>query len=536
MEDQAAISILRFFVRLHFSNHKSLDILTIFSSESQANPPTSLSWLVTAFPHALSESNIFYFTIYNGSVKGDVDSFNSDYFSITSTAISSYNKSSSLADLISSSSLPITNESTEPVSTIDLPVGAEVGIGLAIGTVSCSMVLAVALLFRCIQRRNRGHLARELPRKDGSANVEDSPEIRGPSWTEVLEMQQNIPNGEHRYDPSQYRWVGPGDVALRYPPHATHDRRRSQRSESDESTIEDPGEAMQNQDIQQTSPFPYEHDTPSRETPTYTSHHDSYASWTQPSNISRAPTYASRYSRRHDLNTSPTSHTSIYSSTSTPHQSISHYHSEPIPPSPQIHQPIPIPIPIPIYDPWQHHEIPQRNDSRGSIQSTPDKEEYCSRRRVSLPMKTNTEMTTPKTKIDRKERDNTPNMESERKNGYEKTETTKKENEETKVAPVRTGKSNPKSKQQNQHKSLPPTPQPRSSSNKPITNIITLPQATYQARLSLVSHPRPHSHSHSNSHPHPLSYHPTSPQQQYPRTPNSFIAELEGSHSDGKYP
>ncbi|KAF7874934.1 hypothetical protein EAF04_002108 [Stromatinia cepivora] len=226
--------------------------------ESIPKSPNVAPWTVDASPYNLTESNIFYFTIYNGSTRNNIASFTSRYFNIsTSNDILHFTDTAP--------SLPTKrNEVADPVSTIDLPIGAKIGIGLGIGIVSCVMVLAIALLFRYIRRsRCRSHAAKNPP--INMVNVEDNPRARRESWVQALGMHQGTPDEERAYDSSQHRWASPGDVAPRY---ESRDVRR-ERCIPDAICLEDLQEPIHSQNNHHSNPTSHNHLTPREEAASY---------------------------------------------------------------------------------------------------------------------------------------------------------------------------------------------------------------------------------------------------------------------------
>ncbi|APA08013.1 hypothetical protein sscle_03g027830 [Sclerotinia sclerotiorum 1980 UF-70] len=174
--------------------------------QSIPKSPNMTSWTIDSSPYNLTESNIFYFSIHNGNTRNNIAAFTSRYFNISTS-----NDIPAVTDTAPSLSAK-RHEVADPVSTIDLPVGAEIGIGLGIGVVSFVVVLAIALIFRHIRRsRCRRHAAKN-PRIS-IVNAGDNLRIRRESWVQAL---QNTFYKEHRDDSSQYRWDSPDDVMPRY--------------------------------------------------------------------------------------------------------------------------------------------------------------------------------------------------------------------------------------------------------------------------------------------------------------------------------
>ncbi|KAF7907487.1 uncharacterized protein EAF01_005073 [Botrytis porri] len=145
---------------------------------------------------------------------------------------------SSLIDTASSASIE-RNEVEQPISSINLPVGAEIGIGLIIGIVTCTLVLAILLLISCI-RKNQ---VQRLTAKDQPVpfvHEEDNPLARRLSSMQDLEIYQKTPDEERSYVTSQHRWTSPDDVALRYEPREQHGGQRDSFDEIQPRSHEEP--------------------------------------------------------------------------------------------------------------------------------------------------------------------------------------------------------------------------------------------------------------------------------------------------------
>ncbi|KAF5879506.1 uncharacterized protein Bfra_006714 [Botrytis fragariae] len=271
------------------------------------------------------------------------------------------NISSSLTDTASSSSIE-RNEVEQPISSISLPVGAEIGIGLVIGIVTCALVLVILLLFSCI-RRNRVH---RLTAKDPPVlfvNEEDNPPERRLSSTQDFEIHQKTPDEERSHVMSQHLWTSPDDVAPRYEP-----REQQERQSFAEIQPENREEPVDRQNRQHTHPTSHFHSDAGEETPSYSSHHDSYGSWTNsPSSIFQVPSYKSSYSSQQQQKQL------VYSSNSNPTPSQSnHYQQEVYMPR---QESIKIQQPVPSYSPWRNHRLLNRAYSAGSAQQTPNRDE-----------------------------------------------------------------------------------------------------------------------------------------------------------------
>ncbi|KAF7919898.1 uncharacterized protein EAE98_009132 [Botrytis deweyae] len=270
------------------------------------------------------------------------------------------NSRSSLTDTASSFSIE-RNEVEQPISSINLPVGVEIGIGLIIGIVTCTLVLAILLLFSCI-RRNRVH---RLTAKDPPVlfmNEEDNPRTRRLSSTQSFEIHQKTPDEERSHVTSQHRWTSPDDVAPRY-----ESREQKERQSSDEIQLESRKESVDRQNRQHTNPTSHVYSNAGEETPSYSSHHDSYGSWTNsPSSISQVPSYESSYS------TQQQQERPVHPSNPNSNPTSSHHHQEVYMPR---QESIKIQQPVPSYSPWRNHRLLNRTYSAGSVQQTPSRDE-----------------------------------------------------------------------------------------------------------------------------------------------------------------
>ncbi|CAD6439787.1 d80d03a5-df61-43f8-a9e8-b0a8f4e82a95-CDS [Sclerotinia trifoliorum] len=318
-----------------------------YTIESIPKSPNIALWTVDSSPYNLSESNIFYFTIHNGSTRNFIASFTSRYFNISTS-----NDIPRMTDAARSLSTK-RHEIADPVPTIDLPVGAEIGIGLGIGVVSCVVVLAVALLFRCIRRsRYRRHASKNSPTNIVDAG--DNLRVSRGSWVQALGMRQNTSDEESI---SQYRWTSPDDVTPRYEPPDS----RREMGILDEVRLENPEESIHNQNNQNSNPSSNIHLAPVGGAASHFID-DCCGSWTSsPSYIFQVPGDASCNFQHHQNFPVPAANL----------ESI---------PSQYIHQlerymlrknSIEIQHPLPTYAPWLHHELINRSNSIGSIQQTP---------------------------------------------------------------------------------------------------------------------------------------------------------------------
>ncbi|KAK8909589.1 hypothetical protein QC760_002288 [Botrytis cinerea] len=194
-----------------------------------------------------------------------------------------------LTDTASSSSVE-RNEVDQPNSSSNLPVGAEIGIGLIICILTCTLVLAVLLLISCI-RKNR---IQSLAEKDPPVlcvNEEDNPRPRRLSRTHDFEIHLKSPNDERSHAMSQHQWTSPDDVAPRYEPHEQQGRQRDSLNEIPLENFEEPVDRQNRQYPNLTS---HVYSNAGEEMPSYSSHHDSYESWTNsPSSVSPIPSYKS---------------------------------------------------------------------------------------------------------------------------------------------------------------------------------------------------------------------------------------------------
>ncbi|TGO42209.1 hypothetical protein BHYA_0011g00430 [Botrytis hyacinthi] len=271
------------------------------------------------------------------------------------------NGRSSLTDTASSSSVE-RNEVEQPISSINLPVGAEIGIGLIIGIVTCTLVLTMLLLFSCI-RRNRIHHRTAKDPPVPFVNGEDNPRARRRTSTQDFEIHQKTPDEELSRAMSQHRWISPDDVAPRYEP-----REQQERQSFDEIQLENREESVDRQTRQHANLTSHVYSNARKETPSYSSHHDSYGSWTNyPSSISQVPSYESSYSSQQQQARL------VHSSNSNTIPIQSHHHQQegymPRQESIKIQQP------VPSYSPWRNHRLLNRTYSTESVQQTPSRDE-----------------------------------------------------------------------------------------------------------------------------------------------------------------
>ncbi|KAF7955225.1 uncharacterized protein EAE97_000484 [Botrytis byssoidea] len=275
----------------------------------------------------------------------------------------SLNSRSSLTDTASSSSIE-RNEVEQPISSISLPVGAEIGIGLIIGIVTCTLVLTMLLLFSCI-RRNRmlRRTAKDSPVP--FVNEEDNPRARRISSTQDFEIHQKTPGEERSHAMSQHRWTSPDDVAPKY-----ESRAQQERPSFAEVQLENREESVDSQNRQHTNSPSHIYSNAGEETPSYSSHHDSYGSWTNsPSSISQVPSYESSNSSQQQQHARL-----VHSSNSNPTLIQSHH------PQQEVYMPrqesIKIQQPVPSYSPWRNHRLLNRTYSTESVilQQTPSRD------------------------------------------------------------------------------------------------------------------------------------------------------------------
>ncbi|KAF7957697.1 hypothetical protein EAE96_003268 [Botrytis aclada] len=271
--------------------------------------------------------------------------------------------SSSLTDTASSSSIE-RNEVEQPIPSINLPVGAEIGIGLIIGIVTCTTVLAILLLFSYI-RRNRAH---RLAAKDPPAlcvNAEDNPPARRQSWTQDSEIHQKTPDEDSSHIMSQHRWTSPDDVAPRYEPHEQQIR---QKDSFDEIQMENREELADRQNRQHPHSISHVYSNSGEETPSYSSHHDSYGSWRNSlSTTSQVPSYNFSSSSQQQQEQP------VYSSDSNPTPSQSHHYQQEMYMLRQ--ESLKIQHPAPSYSPWRNHKLLKRIYSVESAQQPRNRDE-----------------------------------------------------------------------------------------------------------------------------------------------------------------
>ncbi|TGO30928.1 hypothetical protein BPAE_0002g00180 [Botrytis paeoniae] len=406
------------------------------------------------------------------------------------------NSSSSLTDTASSSSIE-RNEVEQPISSINLPVGAEIGIGLIIGIVTCTLVLAILLLFSCI-RRNR---VRRLTAKDPPVlfvNEEDNPRARRLSSTQDFEIHQKTPDEERSHVISQHRWTSPDDVAPRYEP-----REQQERQSLDEIQLENREEPVDRQNIQHTNSTSHVYSNAGEETPSYSSHHDSYGSWTNsPSSISQVPCYESSYSSQQQQAQL------VHSSDSNPTPSRSNHHQQ------EVYMPrqesIKMQQPVPSYSPWRNHRLLNRTYSAGSVQQTLNQDESRSRMETKQAVAhvaskkvkvkrgsavdnrsaTNSEPSKSRKHLKaapkRKNKDKTP-----RQNTLLKISNPQKTSAEHNSAILAEPKSNPKATHQDQHRKRDQIPHPlQSHPYSPMNNVEI--SKSYTKEKSLPSPPTQH--------------------------------------------
>ncbi|TGO70166.1 hypothetical protein BOTNAR_0003g00600 [Botryotinia narcissicola] len=273
------------------------------------------------------------------------------------------NSRSSLTDTASSSSIE-RNEVEQPISSISLPVGAEIGIGLIIGIVTCTLVLTMLLLFSCIRRNQMVRRTAKDPPVP-FVNEEDNPRARRISSTQGFEIHQKTPGEERSHAMSQHRGSSTDDVAPRYEP-----RKQQERPSFAEIQLENREESVDTQNRQHTNSPSHIYSNAGEETPSYSSHHDSYCSWTKsPSCISQFPSYESSYSSQQQQARL------LHSSNSNPPPIQSHH------PQQEVYMPrqesIKIQKPVPSYSPWRNHRLLNRTYSTESVtlQQTPSRDE-----------------------------------------------------------------------------------------------------------------------------------------------------------------
>ncbi|TGO19639.1 hypothetical protein BTUL_0003g00930 [Botrytis tulipae] len=413
------------------------------------------------------------------------------------------NSRSSLTDTASSSSIE-ENEVEQPISSISLPVGAEIGIGLIIGIVTCTLVLAILLLFSCI-RRNRIHHRTAKDPPIPFVNEEDNPRARRLSSTQDFEIHQKTPDEERSYAMSHHRWTSPNDVAPKYEPHEQQERQSFA-----EIQLENREQSVDRQNRQHTNPSSHVYSNAGEETPSYSSHHDSYGSWTNsPSSLSQVPSYESSYSSQQQQARL------VHSSNPNPTPIQSHH------PQQEVYMPrqesIKIQQPVPSYSPWRNHRLPNRTYSTESAQQTPSRDESRSQ------METKQEVAHVANKKVKVKRESTVDKQSA--NNLEPPKTRK----HLKSAPKR--KTKDKSPRQN---SLLTNLQKPSAENN--SAVVAEPKSNQKARSQDQERKR-------DRIPHPLQSHPYSPtenieiskchikEKPLPSQPTEhpMIPELEGS-------
>ncbi|KAM3075542.1 hypothetical protein ACMFMG_007684 [Clarireedia jacksonii] len=318
--------------------------------------PLGVSWVVNASPHDLSASNVFYFTIYNESASSKSASFSSHYFNISS----------------SSPGAITADYTTQSISSSrELPAGAEIGIGIAIGFVACLVCFSFVLLFQWLRRRQDGNnIDKEsaiIGMNSHDSEHSNRPDSRRPSWAESFEMRQNSPNAEHTSHLSRRYGANYDDEAPSYEHRVQpHERWHSPDDVHPEPFDED--EPSHPQDGHLSSPTDRVCEVTNDDATNYDSQHDSYANWTNPRNhLTRATSYESWHSQQNNDWLVPTaglrpmpprdSHTQKNPST--------HRHTATV---------VEIAQPKPSYDPWRHHELLHRSASNDSIQHTPDQD------------------------------------------------------------------------------------------------------------------------------------------------------------------
>lgn len=410
------------------------------------------------------------------------------------------NSRSSLTDTASSSSIE-RNEVEQPISSINLPVGAEIGIGLIIGIVTCTLVVAILLLFSCI-RSNRVH---RLTAKDPPipfVNEEDNPRARRLSSTQDFEIHQKTPDEERSRAMSHHRWTSPDDVAPRYEP-----REQPERQSFDEIQLEHREDSVDRHNRQHTNSTSHVYSNAREETPSYSSHHDSYGSWTNsPSSISQVPSYGSSHSSQQQQ--ARLVHSS--NSNTTPIQS---HHSQQ-----EVYMPrqesIKIQQPVPSYSPWRNHRLLNRTYSAESVQQIPNRNESRSRLETKQEV---AHVANKKVKVKRGSAIDThsaTNSESSRTRKH------------LKAAPKR--KTKDKSPRQ----------------NSPLTQTSNLQKTSAEHNSSVLPEPKSNQKAtHQDQIPHPLQSHPCSSRENIeisksytngnplpsPPTEHPMIPELEGS-------
>ncbi|TEY48697.1 hypothetical protein BOTCAL_0293g00120 [Botryotinia calthae] len=176
-----------------------------------------------------------------------------------------------------SSSLVERNEVDQPNSSSNLPVGAEIGIGLIFGILAC--------------RRNRVQRPAAKDSPVLCVNKEDNPRPRHLSRTQDFEIHQKNSDDERSHAMSQHRWTSPDDVAPIYEPH---EQQRRQKDSLDEIQLENPEEPVDRQNRQYPNLTSHVYSNSGEETPSYSFHQDSCGSWTNsPSSVSQVPSYKS---------------------------------------------------------------------------------------------------------------------------------------------------------------------------------------------------------------------------------------------------
>jgi hypothetical protein len=324
--------------------------------EESTTKPLGVSWVVNAAPHDLSASNVFYFTIYNESASSTSTSFTSHYFNISSSSTGAIT-----ADATTQSIL----------STRELPAGAEIGIGLAIGFVACLACFSFVFLFQWLRRRqDRKKIDQEsaiVGMTSQHSEHSTRPDSRRPSWAESFEMRQKSPNAEHPSHTSRRDWANHGEEAPSYEHREQpHERWHSPDDVQPEPFEED--EPSHPHDRQFFRPTDKVCEAPNDDAPSYESQHDSYGNWTNPRNhMTRAPSYGSSHSQQQNdwlvpataLKPTPPRDSQRQNNPNT------HRHTTTV---------IEIIQPKPSYDPWRHHELLHRSASIDSIQHTPDQD------------------------------------------------------------------------------------------------------------------------------------------------------------------
>ncbi|KAF7904321.1 hypothetical protein EAF00_001655 [Botryotinia globosa] len=418
------------------------------------------------------------------------------------------NSRSSLTDTASSSSIE-RNEVEQPISSINLPGGAEIGIGLIIGIVTCTLVLTMLLLFSCI-RRNRILRCTAKDPPIPFVNEEDNPRARRISSTQDFEIHQKTSDEERSHATSQNQWTSPNDVAPKY-----ESRAQQERQSFDETQLENREQSVDRQNRQHTNPSSQVYSNAGEETPSYSSHHDSYHSWkNSPSSISQVPSYESSYSSQQQQAQL------VHSSNSNPTPIQSHH------PQQEVYMPrqesIKIQQPVPSYSPWRNHRLLNRTYSTESVtlQQTPSRDESRSQ------METKQEVAHVANKKVKVKRGGAVNKQSA--NNSEPPKTRK----HLKSAPERKNKD--RSPQQNSL--LTKTSNLQKLSAEHNSAVVAEPKSNQKARDQDQDRKR-------DQIPHPLQSHPDSPRENIenskshtkekplpsPPTEHPMIPELEGS-------